>query len=204
MELDSGSTAIVIVTDKTGPRREDVVQTIATAPVGASPSNDSRCTKPARDRENHRTRGIEIPLVAGILGGILFILICLIILTMLRRRSERYGAPDKDEERERTSVAGGGYMAKLVPGLQIAPPPPQPQPPRRQRRRRGFRTHRRREDEELPSYGESQRQPPKYQPEAFELPQRWSDPDASSSTTRLFDADRIEPVQGHEQHSNRI
>ncbi|EPQ29993.1 uncharacterized protein PFL1_02666 [Pseudozyma flocculosa PF-1] len=183
VELPENETAIFIVTDFFGSSPFDIAQHFATAVVGASPTNNSACL-PMRfkhtpqDLPRRHQRSIEVPVIVGVLIGFVGLLVGLVVLVMLRRRRERRMAeknPDangdpQDEARRLVppdyTPAGGGYMAKLVPGLQMAAPPPPPAAPStagsrtRSGRRRNFRTWRRTDEDDLdgdlPSYGESQ------------------------------------------------
>ncbi|PWN49853.1 hypothetical protein IE53DRAFT_387907 [Violaceomyces palustris] len=176
VDLPEDSTAIFTLTDRFGPPSNQIAQAIAHGVVLASPSGNTTClaTKRRKLRKDmNRTGGIEIPVVAGVLGGLLLLLLCLIFLMAWRRRREHKSElqdSDSVDGRQRAGTpsrsfaAGGGYMAKLVPGLQPTPPTQRDRSERRRRRMfltRRFENH----DPDLPTYGQSQndaKTPPNY------------------------------------------
>ncbi|KAN0060109.1 hypothetical protein ACQY0O_008083 [Thecaphora frezii] len=208
VELPENGIAVFLVTDFFGSSPFDIAQHYATAVVGPSPTNNTACLPPrytkhlTDDLPSSHAKSIEVPVIAGVLVGFLCLLLGLVMLVMVRRRRERLLAEKcqneagdlQDESRHLVppdyTPAGGGYMAKLVPGLQInSPQPAAPLPSpstRRPGRSRGFRTWRRSTsgddmDGELPTYGESQKQSrlmaprfPGTRGQAFELRERLS------------------------------
>ncbi|CEH16943.1 hypothetical protein CBOM_03026 [Ceraceosorus bombacis] len=143
------------------------------------PAQTECLQKKRKDEDTNRKGiGLELPLIAGILGGILLTLLVLIVFMCLRRRRERaredagslqgHGRTslllNGAEPGSGGSTAGWGYMAAVVPGLAPRPAlsPSQVQAnrnnPQRLPHRWARRTHRADDggDGELPSYGRSQ------------------------------------------------
>lgn len=132
VNLTADATAWFQVIDQVGTRRSQTTTDNVTAVVLNSPTGNTSCLKESdKDSSTTNKQSSKVPTIVGICLGVFFLLIILLVgLMVYRRKKERRQRIDNDsvDESHRGGYTqpGGGYMAKLVPGLNLQAARPLP------------------------------------------------------------------------------
>ncbi|PWZ01637.1 hypothetical protein BCV70DRAFT_140988, partial [Testicularia cyperi] len=136
VDLAAGSSAIIEVTDQIGKRRSQTESINATSIILDSPTGNKTCLETHKKSSSASKTRSAIPAIVGAsLGGFVFLMILLVGFMMYRRRKERgLEKFDNNETNDwhsngQAPQPGQGYMAKLVPGLNLGEARPLPRDP---------------------------------------------------------------------------
>lgn len=122
VNLTAADTAWFEVIDQVGTRRSQTTVDNATAVVLDSPTGNTSClSKNAKAKATTKQKSMVATIIGVCLGVFLLLIIGLVGLMVYRRKKERRQRMDNDsvDDSHRGDYVqpGGGYMAKLVPGL---------------------------------------------------------------------------------------
>lgn len=138
VDLPANATALVTVTDQTGPSPTQTSVVTATALVAPNPVGNYTCLAALKDNDSdggkkHGQKTL-VPTIVGVVAGAFVLLVLLLVGGALWRRKKERAQKIENESVDLSHSystqgkvpAGTSYMARLVPGLNIQEARPLP------------------------------------------------------------------------------